>query len=120
MANIIKAIIGVIEDKRHWKQMEARANALPSGYNFVYHKIQKYMWNYAGGHDAGMDMIAIFEDLLGLFEEGAHNGKNVLEITGDDVAAFCDELLKNANTYTDKWRKNLNESITEKLARDSA
>ncbi|HAX53738.1 MAG TPA: hypothetical protein DCX82_17695, partial [Lachnospiraceae bacterium] len=26
-------------------------------------------------------------------------GKSVLDITGEDVAAFCDELLRNAKTY---------------------
>lgn len=113
MNGIIKKIIG---DKKEWKQMEARAKALPEEYDFVYHKIQKYMWNYAAG--SGMDMIAIFEDLLGLFEEGAANGKHVLEITGEDVAAFCDELLRNTKTYTENWRESLNRDILKTLKKE--
>jgi DNA-binding ferritin-like protein (Dps family) len=112
MSNIIKKIIG---DKKEWRQMEARAKALPEEYEFVYHKIQNYMWNYAAGHSAGMDMIPIFKDLLGLFEEGAANGKHVLEITGEDVAAFCDELLRSASTYTENWREALNRDILKEL-----
>lgn len=104
-------------DKKAWRLMEARAHALPEEYDFVYHKIQNYMWNFASGHSAGMDMIAIFEDLLVLFEEGTANGKSVLEVTGEDVAAFCDELLRNASTYTENWRDKLNRDIMTKLGK---
>ena len=106
----------IIGDKKAWKQMEARAKALPEEYDFVYHKIQHYMWNYAAG--SGMDMVAIFEDLLNLFEEGAANGKRVLEITGENVAEFCDELLRNAKTYTENWREALNRDIMKKLGKE--
>lgn len=114
MNNIIKKMIG---DKKEWRAMEQRAKALPDEYEFVYHKIQSYMWNFASGHAAGMDMIPIFADLLGLFEEGIANDKGVLEITGENVAAFCDELLCNANTYTKKLREDLNRDIIKKLSK---
>ena len=113
MSDIIKKLIG---DKKAWRKMEARAKALPEEYDFVYHRIQHYMWKHSAG--SGMDMIEIFEGVLGLFEEGAKNGRGVLEITGVDVAAFCDELLINAKTYTEDWRKKLNTEIMEKLCRD--
>jgi DNA-binding ferritin-like protein (Dps family) len=109
----------IIGDKKAWNQMEARARLLPEEYEFVYHKIQHYMWHYAAG--SGMDMMVVFEDLLNLFEEGAANGKKVLEITGQDVAAFCDELLRNTRTSTEDWREALNHDIRKKLrtGRDS-
>ena len=84
-------------------------------FHYVYRKIQNYMWSYAAGNSSGMDMMAIFEDLLGLFEEGAANGRHVLEITGEDVAEFCDELLRNAKTYTENWRQAFNRDIRNKL-----
>jgi DNA-binding ferritin-like protein (Dps family) len=112
---ILKIIIG---DKREWRAMEARAKALPEEYEYVYHRIQKYMWTHASGHSSGMDMIELFKGLLDLFESGAANGRRVLEITGEDVAAFCDELLKNADTYTEDWRLALNNDIMEKLGKD--
>ena len=114
MKAFIKKIIG---DKKEWRQMEARANALPEEYRYVYHKIQHYMWGYAAGNSSGMDMIAIFGDLIRLFEEGAANGKGVLRITGEDIAEFCDELLRNAKTYTENRRQLLNKEIKKKLAR---
>ena len=105
----------IAREKRKYRQMQARAKALPEEYRYVYHKIQHYMWNYSGG--SGMDMLPIFTDLLDLFESGAAEGKRVLEITGEDVAAFCDELLRNAKTYTQSWRDDLNRDIMKKVGK---
>jgi DNA-binding ferritin-like protein (Dps family) len=102
-------------EKREYNRMQRRAKALPEEYRYVYHKIQNYMWNYSGG--SGMDMTSIFADLLDLFETGVAEGKRVLEITGEDVAAFCDELLRNARTYTQDWREALNRDIMRKLGK---
>lgn len=96
-------------DKKEYKMMMARVEALPKDYQFVYQKIQNYMWNFAAGN--GMDMLKMQYELIDLFEEGAAEGKEVLEITGEDVAAFADELIANAKTYIAKYREDLNESI---------
>jgi DNA-binding ferritin-like protein (Dps family) len=102
-------------EKRKYRQMQARAKALPKEYTYVFNKIQHYMWMHSGG--SGMDMIAIFSDLLDLFETGAAEGKHVLEVTGEDVAEFCDELLRNAKTYTQNWRDDLNRDIKKKVGK---
>ncbi len=115
MNNFLTKIIG---DKREWRRMEARAAALPSDYRIVYTEMQKYMWRFTAGD--GMDIVAIFKDLLGLFETGAADGKRVLEITGEDVAEFCDELLRNAKTYTEKWHDALNRDVKDKLREQEA
>jgi DNA-binding ferritin-like protein (Dps family) len=103
----------MFESKREYKKQMARVEALPKEYQFVFKKIQSHMWMFASG--AGYDMMKIHYDLIDLFESGAANGKHVLEITGDDVAAFCDELLKSTETYTENWRDKLNREIREKL-----
>jgi|SRR5689334_16023757 DNA-binding ferritin-like protein (Dps family) len=102
-------------EKRKFRQMQERVKALPEEYHYVYHKIQRYMWSYSGG--SGMDMLPILADLLDLFETGVAEGKRVLEITGEDVAAFCDELLRNAKTYTENRREDLNRDIMKKLGK---
>ena len=71
------------------------------------------MWKPAAG--SGLDILAILSDLTDLFESGVAEGKRVLEVTGDDVAAFADELLRHATTYTGKWHETLNRDIHHKL-----
>ncbi|UOQ92044.1 DUF1048 domain-containing protein [Halobacillus shinanisalinarum] len=107
---IFEKIIGSLDDKREWKAMEARAKALPSEYRNAYNAIKKYMWT-AGGPSDWKEISRIFGGILDLFEEGAAEGKKVTDLTGEDVAAFCDELVKDANTWNDKYRTKLNDTI---------
>lgn len=112
MLDIIKKLVG---DKKEYKEMMARVDALPEDYSFVFKKIQGYMWNFAAGD--GYDMLKIHYELIEMFETGAAHGKQVLEITGEDVGAFCDELLRSAKTYTGSWREKLNKEIGERFAK---
>lgn len=101
------------KSKREYKQQMQRVKALPEDYQYVFKKIQNHMWQFAAG--SGYDMLKVHYGLIDLFEEGAANGKSVLEVTGEDVAAFVDELLKNARTYTEDWRTKLNHEIKNKI-----
>lgn len=105
----------MIKSKREYKQQMARVETLPKDYQYVFKKIQGHMWMFAAG--SGYDMMKIHYDLIELFESGAADGKTVLEITGGDVAAFCDELLRSACTYTENWREALNRDIQKKLGK---
>ena len=110
MANWLTKIIG---DKKEWRQMEARAAALPRDYRIVYDEIKKYLFKFSAG--SGMETVAVLHDLLGLFETGAADGRRALDVTGQDVATFCDELLRNAKTYTAQWHEDLNRHVMQKL-----
>lgn len=103
----------MIKEKRDYKHQMPRVEAMPEDYKFVFKKIQSYMWKFTAG--AGYDMMEMHNDLVELFESGIANRKKVLEVTGDDVAAFCEELLLNCKTYTENWRDKLNREIHEKL-----
>ncbi|BDO43800.1 DUF1048 domain-containing protein [Cellulomonas sp. NTE-D12] len=103
----------VSRQKREYKAMQARINAMPDDYRFVYRRIEKYLWHHAGGD--GMDMLTVLTDLAELFESGVANGQKVLELTGQDVAAFADELLANAHTYTGDWHEQLNKDVRRHL-----
>ncbi|TCN20538.1 DUF1048 domain-containing protein [Mesobacillus foraminis] len=107
---IFEKIIGSLDDKREWKAMEARAKSLPTEYRNAYNAIKKYLWT-AGGPSDWKDSSRIFGGILDLFEEGAAEGKKVTDLTGKDVAAFCDELVKDEKTWKDKYRKKLNDTI---------
>lgn len=110
MLEVFKRLVG---EKKEYKEMMRRVKALPEDYQFVFEKMQEYMWKFGAGD--GYDMLKIHYELIELFEGGVADNKQVLEITGDDVAGFCDELLLNAKTYTDKWRKTLNQDILKKI-----
>ena len=105
--------IKIMEGKREYKEHVERVKALPEDYRFVFEKIQRYMWKHADGD--GKDMMSLQYDLIGLFEEGAESSKHVLDITGEDVAGFCDELLKNVNTWTRSWPEKLNNDVMSRF-----
>src|SRR5262245_65272641 len=73
----------IAREKRRYKRQEERVEALPDDYRTVYRHIQQYMWGnswrYAGVD--GMGLIALFADLLDLFETAAAEGKPVLAVT---------------------------------------
>ena len=108
--NIFEKMIGSLDDKREWKRMEERAKKLPSEYSNAYNAIKKYMWT-TGGPSDWKETSRIFGGILDLFEEGAAEDKKVTDLTGEDVAAFCDDLVKDTKTWNDKYRKKLNDTI---------
>jgi DNA-binding ferritin-like protein (Dps family) len=113
MRNPLEYFKYVRQEKRRYREMQARVTALPEDFRFVFHKLEHYLWNHAGGD--GMDMIPLMADLLDLFEQGAADGKQALEVTGTDVAGFCDELLRTTRTWTAQAHDALNRDIARKL-----
>lgn len=110
---MIKLIKKMIEDKKEYKEQMQRAEKLPEDYKFVFEKIHAYIWGFAVGD--GSDMIKTQERLIEFFEVSSADGKHVLEVTGKDVASFCDELLADTKKWTDKYGKKLNRDIINKI-----
>lgn len=110
MLKLIKKMIG---DKKAYKDQLARVEVLPEEYRFVFEKIQGYMWSFAGGD--GSDMLKTQQELIELFETSAADGKHVLEVTGEDVAGFCDEFIRDTKKWTDNYREKLNRNMLNKL-----
>ena len=104
-------VVGSFDEKKDWRVVEARAKALPREYSSAYKAIQKYMWTAGGGPTDWKDSSRILCGILDLFEEGAAEGKRVTDLTGEDVAAFCDDLMRDELTWKDKYRKKLNDTI---------
>ncbi len=109
---MIERIKKLFEDKKEYREQMRRVDALPEEYRFVFEKIQEYIWNFAGGD--GMDMLKTQYALIELFETGATEGKRVLDITGQDIAGFCNELIYDTKKWTDHFRKKLNKDVTER------
>ncbi|MFS0749903.1 DUF1048 domain-containing protein [Oceanobacillus sp. 1P07AA] len=106
----------IIEGKKEWRAHMARVKALPKDYQIVYKEIQKYL--YKVGPVELTNGIGLLSGIIDLFEEGASLGKNVLEVTGEDVAAFCDELIKDSKTYADIYQESVNQKVNEAMKED--
>ena len=93
------SIRDIIEGKKEWRALMARVKALPQDYQIVYKEIQKYLFK-VGPVDLA-EGTGLLSGIVDLFEEGAVMGKDVLKVTGVNVAAFCDDLIKDSRTYAD-------------------
>jgi DNA-binding ferritin-like protein (Dps family) len=107
----------MIGDKKEYKEQMARIEAMPEAYRFVFEKMQGYMWSFAGGD--GSDMLKTQQELIELFETSAAEGKHVLEVTGEDVAGFCDEFIRDTKKWTDNYREKLNRNLLNKFGTDN-
>ncbi|GAA3883452.1 hypothetical protein GCM10022243_55210 [Saccharothrix violaceirubra] len=81
----------IIDGKRQWRAHMARVKALPPDYRIVYREMQGYLFKVGP-----VDLLdgPVLSGIVDFFEEGAAEGKGVLELVGDDVAAFCDGLIE--------------------------
>ncbi|MFF3671300.1 DUF1048 domain-containing protein [Microtetraspora malaysiensis] len=95
----------IIEGKKQWRAHMARVKALPSDYQIVYKEIQRYFFKVGpiDLHDGPLP-----SGIIDFFEEGVAAGKGVLELIGNDVAAFCDDLVKDSRTYADIYQESIN------------
>jgi DNA-binding ferritin-like protein (Dps family) len=106
MSKIIDTIIGSLEEKKDYRENEARAKALPVEYYTAYKDIKHYIFSTSG--IVTMDPLKTLVDVL---EQAAADGRRVVDITGPDVAAFADELVRGEASYKDAQRQKLNEKI---------
>ncbi len=96
----------IIEGKSKLRAHMTRVKALPLDYQIVYKEIQKYLFRVGPCEVADGRLLS---GIVDFFEEGVATGKGVLELIGNDVAAFCDGLVNGSRTNADiyqeqKWK----------------
>jgi DNA-binding ferritin-like protein (Dps family) len=98
----------IIEGKREWRAHMARVKALPPDYQIVYREIQKYYFKVGP-----VDLVGgtLLPGILDFFEEGVAAGKGVMGLIGTDVAAFCDDLIKDSPTYADVYQEAVRKDV---------
>lgn len=94
----------IIEGKKQWRAHMARVKALPPDYQIVYKEIQRYLFKVGPIDLADGGLLS---GIVDFFEEGVAAGKGVLELIGNDVAAFCDDLVKDSRTYADIYQESI-------------
>ncbi|MGN7456831.1 DUF1048 domain-containing protein [Paenibacillus pasadenensis] len=98
----------IIEGKKEWRAHVARVKALPQDYQIVYNEMQRYLFKV--GPVELTEGNGVLSGIVDLFEEGAASGRGVLEVTGSDVAAFCDDLIRDSKTYADLVQESVRQS----------
>jgi DNA-binding ferritin-like protein (Dps family) len=94
----------IIKGKRQWRSHMARVKALPPDYQIVYKELQRYLFKIG---PVGLADGSLLSGIVDFFEEGVAAGKGVLELIGNDVAAFCDDLVKDSRTYADIYQESI-------------
>ncbi|MFD7165404.1 DUF1048 domain-containing protein [Streptomyces violascens] len=94
----------IIEGKKQWRAHMARVKALPPDYQIVYKEMQKYFFK-VGPTD--LTDGTLLSGIVEFFEEGVTADKGVLELIGKDVAAFCDDLIKDSRTHADIYQESI-------------
>lgn len=94
----------IIQGKKQWRAHMARVKALPPDYQIVYKEIQRYYFKVG---PVGLTDGSLLSGIVEFFEEGVAAGKGVLELIGNDVAAFCDDLIKDSPTYADLYQESI-------------
>ncbi|MBM7540734.1 DUF1048 domain-containing protein [Amphibacillus cookii] len=103
----------IVEGKKEWRAHMARVKKLPQDYQIVYKEIQKYLFKV--GPVELTEGTGLLSGIIDLFEEGAALGKGVLEVTGSDVAAFCDDLIKDSKTFADIIQESVNQEVNKSM-----
>ena len=94
----------VIEGKKQWRAHMARVKALPPDYQIVYKEMQRYLFKVG---PVDLPDGPLLPRIVDFFEEGVATGKGALELIGSDVAAFCDDLVKDSRTYADVYQESI-------------
>ncbi|MEU5754085.1 DUF1048 domain-containing protein [Streptomyces sp. NPDC047853] len=98
------SIQDIVEGKKQWRAHVARVKALPPDYRIVYREMQKYLFKVG---PVSLSDGPLLPQIVDFLEEGAATGQGVLELIGTDVAAFCDDLIKDSPTYADAYQASL-------------
>lgn len=105
----IALIVGNLDEKRAYRRFMKRVNALPKDYSYAFKKMRQYLYYTDLTECDG----ALFIDLVELLESSAAEGKAILDVVGEDVAGFCDELVRAAAPNALTPREKLNKEILE-------
>ncbi len=108
----IEKVTGSDQTKR-FKEYDKRIKELPKDYQDIWKEMIPMV------AISSKKFTDIMETILLLFEESASDGQTVNEVIGEDVKGFCNAItgVESTSIYRDKWRKQLNKNVKEKLSK---
>ena len=111
-AKWIEALTGSLEQKKQYKQLKARLDALPEPYGTAAKAMHRYFLYYGGLTD-GDDLVRMLEDLVELWERAPADGTPVRDIVGSDPVDFAETFAQSygGTQWIDKERARLTQAI---------
>lgn len=110
----IEKVTGSLEQKKQYRQLQARLKALPEPHRAAAAAVKRYLL-YAGGVPDADSMMAMFTDFTELWEEAVAEGTSVRDVVGADPVAFADAFAAaySGKKWIDKERNRLPKAIDE-------
>lgn len=111
-AKWIELVTGSLEQKKQYRQDNARIEALPEPHRTAAKALHRYLMYYGGITDGGTT-VTMFSDLADLWERAAIDGASVHAIVGDDPVEFAETFAQayTGKQWIDKERARLTEAI---------
>jgi DNA-binding ferritin-like protein (Dps family) len=111
-AKWIEALTGSLEQKKQYKQLKARLDALPEPYGTAANAMHRYFMYYGGVTD-GDDLVRMIEGLVELWERAAADRTPVVDIVGSDPVDFAETFAQSygGTQWIDKERARLTKAI---------
>jgi DNA-binding ferritin-like protein (Dps family) len=113
-AKWIETLTGSLEQKKQYKQNQARLDALPEPYNTTAKAFQRYLTYYGGATD-GDTIVTMLGDFADLWERAAADNTPIRTIVGDDPVAFAETFAQayTGKQWIDKERARLTKAIQD-------
>jgi len=110
----IELVTGSLEQKKQYRQLRARLDALPEPYLATAKALQRYFM-YNGGITDGAVALTMMTDFTELWERAAADETPVRDIVGDDPVAFADAFAEayTGKRWIDKERARLTKAIDD-------
>lgn len=89
----IEMVTGSLEQKKQYRQLRARLEALPEPYLSVAKAVQRYFM-YNGGITDGDTLVTMMNDFVELWERAAADGTPVRDIVGEDPVEFAETFIE--------------------------
>jgi DNA-binding ferritin-like protein (Dps family) len=108
----IELVTGSLEQKKQYRQIKSRLDALPEPYNGVAKALNRYLM-YNGGIVDGDTILTMMTDFVELWERAAADGTPVRDIVGDDPVEFAEAFAAAyvGTRWIDKERARLTEAV---------
>ncbi|MFT4212620.1 MAG: DUF1048 domain-containing protein [Microbacterium sp.] len=114
MASWLDKIFGSRDQKRRWRELKARMDALPDPHRASAKAVLRYLM-YSGGITDGETIVTMMADYVELWERAVADGTPVREIVGDDPSAFAESFVEaySGRKWIDKERARLDKAIRD-------